>query len=173
MEVIINEKVCQMEVDTAADHSVMSKSFYIDKFADKLLTPSKVKLKTYTGEVLDVLGEMQCDIVYKGEQYSLPIVVANYDARPTLLGRNWLCHIKIEWGEIFSISNENLVSAKSQLNDLLSKHAYGQLKVDKESQAYLAINTHKGLYSYLKLPYGVKSSPKMFQAKMGQILQGI
>ena len=29
------------------------------------------------------------------------------------------------------------------------------------------------MYSYLKLPYGVKSSPKIFQAKMGQILQGI
>ena len=52
-------------------------------------------------------------------------------------------------------------------------HAYAQLNVDKESQEYLTISTHKGLYSYLKLPYGVKSSPKIFQAKMDQILQGI
>ena len=52
-------------------------------------------------------------------------------------------------------------------------HAYAQLNVDKESQEYLAINTHKGLYSYLKLPYDVKSSTKIFQAKMDQILQGI
>ena len=52
-------------------------------------------------------------------------------------------------------------------------HAYAQLNVDKESQEYLTIYTHKGLYSYLKLPYGVKSSPKIFQAKMDQILQGI
>ena len=66
---------------------------------------------------------MKCsDIAYKGKQYSLPMVVANYDARPTLLGRKWLCQIKIGWGEIFSISDGNLVSAQSQLNDLLSKH---------------------------------------------------
>lgn len=52
-------------------------------------------------------------------------------------------------------------------------HAYAQLNVDKESQEYLTITTHKGLYSYQKLPYGVKSSPKIFQAKMDQILQGI
>ena len=54
-------------------------------------------------------------------------------------------------------------------------HEYAQLNVDEESQAYLTINTHKGLYSYLKLPYGVKSSPtpQIFQAKMDQILQGI
>ena len=51
-------------------------------------------------------------------------------------------------------------------------HAYAQLNVDKESQEYLTISTHKGLYSYLKLPYGVKSSSKIFQAKMDQILQG-
>ncbi|CAB3983486.1 Hypothetical predicted protein [Paramuricea clavata] len=52
-------------------------------------------------------------------------------------------------------------------------HAYAQLNVDKESQEYLTINTHKGLYSYTKLPYGVKSTPKIFQSKMDQILQGI
>ena len=51
-------------------------------------------------------------------------------------------------------------------------HAYAQLNVDKESQEYLTISTHKGLYSYLKLPCGVKSSSKIFQAKMDQILQG-
>ena len=54
MEMVVNGKVCQMEVDTAVDYSVKSKSVYHDKFADKLRTPSKVKLKTSTGEVLDV-----------------------------------------------------------------------------------------------------------------------
>ena len=52
-------------------------------------------------------------------------------------------------------------------------HAYAQLGVDKERQEYLTINTHKCLYSYLKLPYGVKSTPKIFQAKMNQILHGV
>jgi hypothetical protein len=32
-------------------------------------------------------------------------------------------------------------------------HAYAQPNVDKESQEYLTINPHKGLYSYTKLPY--------------------
>ena len=42
-------------------------------------------------------------------------------------------------------------------------HAYAQPSVDKASREYLTINTHKGLYSYTKLPYGVKSAPKIFQ----------
>ena len=41
-----------------------------------------------------------------------------------------------------------------------------------KSQQCLAINTHMGLYSYTKLPYGVKSTPKFFQATMDMILQG-
>ena len=52
-------------------------------------------------------------------------------------------------------------------------HAYAQLNVDKESQEYLTIATHKGLYSFVKLTYGGKSSPKIFQAKMDQILLGV
>ena len=48
-------------------------------------------------------------------------------------------------------------------------HAYAQLNVDKESQEYLTIATHKRFYS--NLPYGVMSSLTTFQAKMDQILQ--
>ena len=69
-------------------------------------------------KVLEVSGEIQCDIVYKGKQYSLPILVANYDAKPTLLGKNWLRHIKLECSPQGDAS-----SADSQLNDLLSKHS--------------------------------------------------
>jgi len=58
----INGKLCQMELDTAADYSIMSKSEYLERFAGRPLTPSKITLRTYTGEVLDVSGEMQCDM---------------------------------------------------------------------------------------------------------------
>jgi len=52
-------------------------------------------------------------------------------------------------------------------------HAYAQLNVNADSRKCLTINPHKGLYSYTKLPYEVKSAPKMFQAKMDMILQGV
>ena len=46
------------------------------------------------------------------------------------------------------------------------------MSVDKANQKYPCINTHKGLYAYTKLLYGVKSAPKIFQATMDKILQG-
>ena len=52
-------------------------------------------------------------------------------------------------------------------------HPYAQMSVDEASQKYLCINTYKGLYAYTKLPYGVKSAPKIFQATMDIILQGV
>ena len=42
------------------------------------------------GEVLDVLGEMQCSIVCKGERCYLPILVGDYDGKLTLLCNKWL-----------------------------------------------------------------------------------
>ena len=65
VEMKINGKPCMMELDTAADFSIMSTSEYLEKFADKPLTLSQMTLKTYmyTREVLEVSGEMHCDIV--------------------------------------------------------------------------------------------------------------
>lgn len=52
-------------------------------------------------------------------------------------------------------------------------HAYQQLQLDKDSEKYLTVNTHRGLYVYHRLAYGVSSAPSIFQGVMDQILQGL
>lgn len=37
--------------------------------------------------------------------------------------------------------------------------AYQQIQLDEDSKRYVTINTHKGLFRYNRLPYGVSSSP--------------
>ena len=44
--------------------------------------------------------------------------------------------------------------------------------MDEESRKYVVISTHKGLYHYTRLPYGVSSAPGIFQKVMEQLLQG-
>lgn len=51
--------------------------------------------------------------------------------------------------------------------------AYHQLEVNVESQEYLTINTHRGLYRYNRLPYGVCSAPAIFQSVMDRVLLGL
>ena len=40
--------------------------------------------------------------------------------------------------------------------------AYTQLALDKESKELTVINTHKGLFCYTRLPFGVSSAPGIF-----------
>ena len=51
--------------------------------------------------------------------------------------------------------------------------AYLQIPLDEQSKEYTTINTHKGLYCYNRLPFGVASAPSIFQRTMENLLQGI
>ena len=48
-----------------------------------------------------------------------------------------------------------------------------QIVVTEESKKYLTINTHKGLFQYNRLVFGVTSSPAIWQCAIDQVLQGI
>ncbi|KAL5475306.1 hypothetical protein EMCRGX_G027394 [Ephydatia muelleri] len=52
-------------------------------------------------------------------------------------------------------------------------NAYLQLPVDDESKELLTISTHRGLYRYNRLPFGVASAPAIFQRSMESLLRGI
>lgn len=52
-------------------------------------------------------------------------------------------------------------------------HAYQQIMLDPSAKKFVTINTHKGLYTYCRLPFGVASSPAIFQRTMEGILQNM
>ena len=51
--------------------------------------------------------------------------------------------------------------------------AYHQVEMDESSRKYTTINTHCGLYEYLRLPYGVSPAVGIFQRAMENILKGL
>jgi hypothetical protein len=51
--------------------------------------------------------------------------------------------------------------------------AFQQLRLDEDSQKLTTINTHRGLYNYMRLPFGISSSPGIFQRVMESIMAGI
>ncbi|KAK3092066.1 hypothetical protein FSP39_024867 [Pinctada imbricata] len=48
--------------------------------------------------------------------------------------------------------------------------AYNQLLLDEDSKKYVTINTHKGLFTYNRLPYGVSTSGGIFQRTIENLL---
>ena len=51
--------------------------------------------------------------------------------------------------------------------------AYQQLPLEEDSKKYVVINTHRGLFRYTRLPFGISSAPGIFQRVIESILQGM
>ena len=298
----INGKKVDFLVDTGANVSIIPVGLYQGKLAAVPLRRSNLRLKSYSGDLIPVIGEMDANVTYEGKTYQLPLVVAKGENVP-LLGRNWLTHIKLNWSQIFAASSQPSQpppSSKYSMKDpqalesLLDKYkevftpgqgtikdfkahikvkpgttpkfykprpvpysmkekvekeldrlesngiikkversewaapivvvpkadgsirvcgdykvtvnpyledetyplptaedlfadlaggkiwskldlsaAYLQLELAEDSKQYLTINTHKGLYQYQRLSFGVATAPLIFQRVMDQVLQGL
>ena len=51
--------------------------------------------------------------------------------------------------------------------------AYQQVLLAEESKQYVTINTHLSLFRYTRLPFGVSSSPAIFQKMMYSLTRGL
>ena len=52
-------------------------------------------------------------------------------------------------------------------------HAYHQLQLNEEAQKLMVISTHKGLFAYKRLQYGLNSAAGIFQRAMENVFKGI
>ena len=74
-----------------------------------------------------------------------------------------------------SPENEDIFAAMSggvSFTKLDLSHAYLQL-LDDAARDYHVINTHKGLFEYTRMPFGITSAPAIFQRTMDNLLQGL
>ena len=286
----INDQSVKMEIDTGSAVSIISESLFSSVFKTANLQETETKLCTYSGEQLPVKGKFTCEVCYKGQTFTLPLIVLAGEG-PTLLGRDWMQQISLDWPTIFqvnavkddpvqqllhpfeSIFKEELGTYRGdkakihidptvipkfckarplpyamrelvekellrletlgiikpmkssnwaapivpvlkpdrksiricgdykltankasrleqyplpKVEDLFStlaggitftkldmSQAYQQLVLDDDSKEIVTINTHKGLFSYQRLPFGVSSAPGIFQRTMETILAGI
>ncbi len=70
-------------------------------------------------------------------------------------------------------SGPSLVGRGGEYSKLDMSHAHQQIVLDEESKKYVTVNTHKGLFTYTWLPFGISSSPAIFQHTMEGVLRGI
>ena len=289
--VVVAGTTLSMEVDTGAAVTLISKNTYEKSWPQDeapQLQDAHLNLRTYTGEKLPILGSASVTVEYKGQREELRLLVVE-GSGPSLLGRDWLGKLRLDWSELHSIRSQHSaldnVLAKHQalfkdelgtvrgttakihvapevhprfhkarsvpyalrgkveqalerlekdgviepvefsewaapivpvikkdgsirlcgdykttvnqaarvdsypiprIEDLFASlaggkafskldlaHAYQQVVLDETSKMYVTINTHKGLYRYNRLPFGVSSAPAIFQRTMESILGGL
>lgn len=104
VEMQIEGKPTKMEVDTGAGVSIMSlKKFEELSLTETCVQKTKAKLKSYTGEKLQTLGVCYVNVSYEGSRCKkLPLYIVKDDG-PTLLGREWLYKIRLNWHKIFKV----------------------------------------------------------------------
>ena len=286
VQMSVKEKQLQMQVDTGASVSIISQRTWKQCFSQLKPVHSATVLKTYTGELLHVIGEITVDVKYNKQQVKqLPLFVVSGEG-PSLVDRNWLHRIRLNWHNICVLSPAYSVNElRKQFPELFKEglgtvqdytarletdsppqffrpksvlyalkdaieqdlermvrlgvlekvstskwaapivpvpksdgsvricgdykvtvnkgltvkthpllmpddlfvtsagggvftkldlaNAYQQVLLEEESRHVVTINTHKGLYRYTRLPFGISSAPAIFQNVMDQVLQGL
>lgn len=115
----LNDKTVKMEVDTGAAVSVMSTRSFTSVKGGRL-APCDLNLRTYTGELVRPKGVGKLKVAYKGQKFMLPIVVLDGNV-PTLLGRDWLNKITLNWEELFQVKIHK-VDVEGKVEDLKRKY---------------------------------------------------
>lgn len=108
----------EFELDTGATVTVMSELKFQECFPDHPLEQSSLRLKTYTGETMNVVGESTFDVSYSDQGSKSLTLAVVAGSGPALLGRNWLQHFVLEWQQIKSV-----LLANDTLRQLLLDHS--------------------------------------------------
>ena len=66
VRLLVNHTEVEFEIDTGSGKTVISESLYFKSFQDVKLEPTSLVLKTYSGDVLDVLGKIVVNILHEG-----------------------------------------------------------------------------------------------------------
>ena len=135
ISVQINDKQVLMELDMGAAVSLVSEDTHKKHWPEYKLQESMARLKTYSGEHLEVLGSIDVVVVYGEQRVTLPLLVVK-GGGASLFGRNWLEKIKLDWPAIHKVQENPLdvILAQHQqvfqdgLGTLVGYHA--QIQID-------------------------------------------
>jgi len=90
---------------------------------------SGVQLRTYTGEKVAVRGVYNAEVKVKNERHRLPLLVVA-GSGPSLVGRNWLHSIRLDWPSIFQLKVNLNPSILDSFKEVFGKDL-GTIKVSR------------------------------------------
>uniref|UniRef100_A0A1I8GG86 Kazal-like domain-containing protein n=1 Tax=Macrostomum lignano TaxID=282301 RepID=A0A1I8GG86_9PLAT len=124
-KVLINGVSCQMEIDTGAAVSLISAKVYQDLLGGiPKLGGTTIRLRNYGGQPVNVLGQLSVTVEIPGnEKKLLPLVVVS-GSGSSLIGRNWLSELTMDWRSIKELRERELpAQGNQQVEQLLQKYS--------------------------------------------------
>ena len=110
-----------MELDTGAATSIISHCMYRTTWPNikhPVLQPSTARLRTFTGEIINIMGSIHVMASYHNQAKQLSLLVVSTHG-PTLFGRDWLRVISLDWKQL-----HHMRTARQQpLQDILDKYS--------------------------------------------------
>ena len=145
--VSIEGKPVDIEVNTGATVSIMPEKVWRKVLSAKRVRKSNLKLRSYSGHEVPIIGEIDVRVVYGNQKAHLPIVVTKNEG-PVLLGRNWLSVLKLNWSQIKTVSAKPV----NDVEQLTTQYAFDD-----------SLGTIKGARAHLKMK--PKSTLKFFKPR--------
>ena len=137
----INDRKMEMEIDTGSARTMVSRDTLTRLLGNQKLTPTSLVLRTFSGETLKLLGTCLVEVTCGDRKNQLELLVADVTGQPSILGRDWLSQIQLDWKTVFNIQ------PPLKLEDIPQKHgAIFQLGTKKDFRAEIGRNSqvHEG-----------------------------
>ena len=83
--VAIVGKTVDMELDTGASVTIIPKRIWTNVLASKPVERTDVKLRSYSGHEIPVIGEASVQVAYRDQEAVLPVFITGNDG-PVLMG---------------------------------------------------------------------------------------
>ena len=99
VNILVDNVPLVMELDTGASLTIMSESTFRCHWPDQQLQSTPRKLRTYTGETVEIVGTTYVHVRHGANSADLPLMVVSQEGL-CLLGRNWLNNIHLDWNAI-------------------------------------------------------------------------
>ena len=120
-KVTINGVPVYMELDTGAAYSVITQKTYqriAQQKSVNSLEKSDLKLKSYSGELIPVFGQVPVVVNYGQQERELYVQVVDGEG-PDLMGRDWMSElvVTLKLGDVHALEGE------SALHEVLDKHS--------------------------------------------------
>ena len=142
----------ELIVDTGTTITVIPRETYEKQLSHVKLQSSNVKLQSYCGQTLSVRGEAVVPVRYGDQEIRGRVVVVNAANKPTVLGRNWLSQLKVDWASLLRL---NVLDPVHEFPELF-KEGMGKLQ-GVQGKITLSANARPVFHKARAVPFALQA----------------